>query len=115
MKATDQASGLAKPASEQSGPAAAAPADAPRTGSPPIDWEALRTAGRACCCAASPAVIALIPPGPGRAHRTELLLCMHHFRACRQALLAAGASVVDLDRRIVAPDTPAYLTAESAR
>jgi hypothetical protein len=57
-------------------------------------------------------VIALIPPGPGRAHRTELLLCMHHFRVSRQALRAAGASVVDLDRNIIAPDTPAYLAAE---
>jgi len=115
MRATDQATGHAKPASEQSGPAAAAPADVPRTGSPRIDWEALRTAGRACCCAARPAVIALVPPGPGRAHRTELLLCMHHFRVSRQALLAAGANVVDLDRRIVDPDTPAYLPADRAR
>ena len=75
----------------------------------------MRTTERACCCPAGPAVIALIPPGPGRVHRTELLLCMHHFRVSRQALLAAGASVVDLDRRIVTPDTPAYLPADSAR
>ena len=115
MRATDQATGHAKPASEQSAPAAPAPADVARTGSPRIDWEALRTAGRACCCAARPAVIALIPPAPGRPHRTELLLCMHHFRVSRQALRAAGASVVDLNRHIVAPDTPAYLPADCAR
>ncbi len=115
MRATDQATGHAEPASEPSGPTAAAPTDVQRTASPRIDWEALRTAGRACCCAARPAVIALIPPGPGRAHRTELLLCMHHFRVSRPVLLAAGASVVDLDRKIVAPDTPAYLPADAAR
>jgi len=75
----------------------------------------MRATEGACCCPARPAVIALIPPGPGRAHRTELLLCMHHFRVSRQALLAAGANVVDLDRRIVDPDTPAYLPADRAR
>jgi hypothetical protein len=57
-------------------------------------------------------VIALIPPTPGRPHRTELLLCMHHFRVSRPALRAAGACVIDRDRHIVAPDAPAYLPAD---
>ena len=101
-----------RPASEQSGPTAAAPIVISPDGSPRIDWAALRTAGRACCCTARPAVIALIPPATGRGHRTELLLCMHHFRVSRQALRAGGASVVDLDRNIVAPDAPGYLPAD---
>jgi hypothetical protein len=42
-------------------------------------------------------VVAFIPASPGRPHRTDLLLCGHHYRASRQALAAAGAPVVDLD------------------
>jgi hypothetical protein len=37
-----------------------------------------------------------MPPVPGRSHQTEILLCGHHYRASRQALAAAGASVVDM-------------------
>lgn len=76
-----------------------------------IDWEALRTATRSCCCPARPAVIAVMPPVPGRAHRTELLLCMHHFRVSRGALGAAGAVAVDLNRTIIGAEAPAYLGA----
>jgi hypothetical protein len=37
-----------------------------------------------------------MPPSPGRPHQTELLLCGHHYRVSRQALAAAGATVVDI-------------------
>jgi hypothetical protein len=59
----------------------------------PIDWRALRFADLACCCRARPAVVAIIPPAPGRSHPTDLLLCGHHYRAGQKALAAAGAAV----------------------
>jgi hypothetical protein len=37
-----------------------------------------------------------MPPVPGRTHRTELLLCGHHYRSCRAGLTVAGATVVDM-------------------
>ncbi len=66
------------------------------------DLSAIRQAGRSCCCAAMPLVVAFIPASPGRPHRTDLLLCGHHYRASRHALAAAGATVVDLDGMPVA-------------
>jgi hypothetical protein len=42
-------------------------------------------------------VIAVMPPVAGRPHRTELLLCGHHYRVSRQRLAAAGATIVDMD------------------
>ncbi|HUJ07976.1 MAG TPA: hypothetical protein VLX31_17860 [Streptosporangiaceae bacterium] len=108
MRATRQSASFPQADSEQPG-AQATTSDVTRPASPRIDWEALKTARQACCCPARPAVIAIMPPGPGREHRTELLLCMHHFRLSRATLVAAGAVVVDLDRRIIPPDMPAYL------
>jgi len=61
----------------------------------PISLGALRTADRACCCPAKPAVMAFMPAAPHRPHQTELLLCAHHYRAARLGLAAAGATVVD--------------------
>ncbi len=72
-----------------------------------IDWDALRTAARACCCPARPVVIAVIPPSPGRAHKTDLLLCGHHFRLSRQALALAGATAFDGRGMVVALDAVA--------
>ena len=57
---------------------------------------ARRYSGRACCCPAPPAVIVIMPPAPGRASETDLLLCGHHFRASRQALATAGATILDV-------------------
>jgi hypothetical protein len=68
-----------------------------RRSAPSVDLSAVRRAGRSCCCSAKPLVIAFIPPAPGRRHQTDLLLCGHHYRASRQALAGAGASVMDLD------------------
>jgi hypothetical protein len=55
----------------------------------------LRRAQRACCCTAMPAVLALLPASARRPHRTDLLLCMHHYRAARRSLARAGATVID--------------------
>jgi len=57
-------------------------------------------AGRACCCAARPAVQVTMPPTATRPHETDLLLCGHHYRVSRRALEAARAAVREL------PGTP---------
>jgi hypothetical protein len=54
------------------------------------------SADRACCCSARAMVQVVMPPTPARPHRTELLLCGHHYRVSRQALAAAGATVHEL-------------------
>jgi hypothetical protein len=54
------------------------------------------TLGPACCCPAKPVVKVVMPPTAVRPHRTELLLCGHHYRASRQALAAANAMVTEL-------------------
>ena len=51
---------------------------------------------RACCCVARAVVRVVMPPAPGRPHETELLLCGHHYRVSRPALLAAHAQVYEL-------------------
>lgn len=48
---------------------------------------------RSCCCPARPAVLVLMPPAITRPHETDLLLCDHHFRKSREALLAARAVI----------------------
>jgi hypothetical protein len=62
---------------------------------PASSWRAFRAADRACCCSARPAVLAVMPPTPGREHPTELLFCGHHYRESRSGLAAAGAAVFD--------------------
>ena len=52
--------------------------------------------GPACCCPANPAVRVTMPATAARPHRTELLLCGHHYRVSRQALAAANATVTEL-------------------
>ena len=54
------------------------------------------SADRACCCSARAMVQVVMPPTANRPHRTELLLCGHHYRVSRQALAAAGATVREL-------------------
>ena len=56
-----------------------------------------RLAGRSCCCTAKPAVVVLIRPSKHRRHQTDLLLCGHHYRASRDALATAKATILDLD------------------
>ncbi|MGD0704224.1 MAG: hypothetical protein ABSA02_30610 [Trebonia sp.] len=52
--------------------------------------------GPACCCPANPVVRVIMPATAARPHRTELLLCGHHYRVSRQALAAANAAVTEL-------------------
>jgi hypothetical protein len=70
------------------------PAALPAPAEPAESGYSFWTAERACCCPAKPAVVAVLPPGPGRDHPTDLLLCGHHYRASRQALELAGATVL---------------------
>ena len=72
-----------------------------------IDWRALSTAERACCCPAKPAVVVVMPSAAGRDHPTDLLLCGHHYRAARAALAAAGASAFDRSGRLAGWASPA--------
>jgi hypothetical protein len=58
---------------------------------------AARYAGRACCCEARPAVIAVMPPSAGRLAATDLLLCAHHYRALLPALAAQGATILGMN------------------
>jgi len=74
------------------------------SGAHAIDWRNARLAGRACCCPAKPAVIAVMPATASRPHPTDLLLCGHHYRASRHALDLAGARVLDLAGRPVTGD-----------
>jgi hypothetical protein len=67
----------------------------PAPAQPAEGYFAFWTAERACCCPAKPAVVAVLPPGPGRDHATDLLLCGHHYRAARHTLDAAGAEILD--------------------
>ena len=48
---------------------------------------------RACCCPAQPVVRAVIPPTLSRPHSVDLLLCGHHYRVSRKALMAARARI----------------------
>ena len=59
--------------------------------------------GSACCCPARPVVRVIMPPTAIRPHRTELLLCGHHYRVSRQTLAAANATVTELPGISVSP------------
>ena len=56
------------------------------------------TLGSACCCPANPVVRVIMPATAARPHRTELLLCGHHYRVSCRALVAANATVTELPR-----------------
>jgi len=57
---------------------------------------ARRHRGRACCCGAQPAVIAIIPASGARLAPTDLLMCGHHYRGSRDALVTRGATLLDM-------------------
>jgi hypothetical protein len=46
-------------------------------------------------------VIAILPPTPARTHRTELLFCMHRYRAARRGLESADATVIGDSGRVL--------------
>ena len=63
------------------------------------DWAAVfADAEYAYCCSARPAVVAVFPARPGRSRPVDLLLCGHHYRACRAELTAEGAVIHSLPR-----------------
>lgn len=86
----------------------------PKSARPGLDLSILARAERSCCCPARPAVVVMMPPSAGRAHATDLLLCMHHYRASEQALARAGATAADESGRVLlAPNgSPAARAAE---
>jgi hypothetical protein len=90
----------------------------PGTGIPPLDPSQLIVPAyledRACCCPAQPVVRAIMPPTPQRAYPVDLLLCGHHYRVSRQALIAAGASIYDMPGKAEAAAV-ALLDVELAR
>jgi hypothetical protein len=63
---------------------------------------AIGIAERACCCPAGPVVRAVMPATTSRPEPVDLLLCGHHYRAGRTALLAAGAAVYDAGGMLIA-------------
>lgn len=75
-----------------------------RPGPHVIDWRSARLAEHACCCSATPAVIAVMPAAPSRPHETELLLCAHHYRVSQHALDRAGATALNVGGRPVDGD-----------
>lgn len=100
--------------------------DAPRASGPgarltaswladrPTAWHTtLDIAQHACCCPARPAIIAVMPPAPGRPRATELLLCRHHYGASQTALAAAGAAIFDPQPQ--APEAVMPATSEAVR
>jgi hypothetical protein len=77
-----------------------------------VDWRtSIRLALRACCCPAKPAVVAIMPPGPGRAAESELFLCRHHYVASERALASAAAAVFDSSGEPLTPRAPALAQA----
>src|SRR5581483_6161382 len=74
------------------------------------DWPTLlRLAERACCCCAKPAIVAIVPPGPGRASPSDLLLCRHHYSASQRALVDGAAAVFDSEGEPLTPHTAALV------
>ena len=84
---------------------AAGPPGAPRAHAEDlVDWrDSLQRAGQACCCSASPSVIVVMPPAPGRP-AVDLLFCRHHYRVHAAALTAAGALAIDGDGAPLTPE-----------
>jgi hypothetical protein len=90
------AAAVIPPPEPRAGPGAAARQPVPASYA--ALWRAsLRSADRAGCCPARPSVIAVMPPAGDRPHPTELLLCRHHYRVHRAALMAAGAAIYESD------------------
>ena len=78
-------------------------APAPGVTDDELPGRAIPLASRACCCPATPAFTAVMPPTATRRHPVDLLLCGHHYRASRAALRAAGATVYDRSGALIMP------------
>ena len=81
-------------------PHTGADSGAPESGAPPQDDilpdSSVWLEDRACCCPGQPVVRAVMPPARGRRHSVDLLLCGHHYRVSRPALVAARARIENL-------------------
>jgi hypothetical protein len=52
--------------------------------------------------------MAVMPPGGERRAETDLLLCGHHYRTSKAALVRAGATILNMaGHRVEADDWPA--------
>jgi hypothetical protein len=72
-------------------------ADQQATAEPdPVYTATPRYSGRACCCPARPAVVAVLAPSACRPSETDLLFCGHHYRGLLPALAAQGATILDI-------------------
>lgn len=71
----------------------------PPAAQPPLP----RYSQRACCCLAPPSVIAVIPANDRRGP-VELLLCGHHYRQSRPALVASEATLTDIKGHLLTSD-----------
>ena len=88
-------------------PAGTPAEDATASPAPARDWAGmLLRADRACCCPARPLFVVMLPAAHGRHEPVDLLLCGHHFRAARGALVEGGAIVFDASGEIVTSDRP---------
>ena len=52
-----------------------------------------------------------MPPTDARPHPVDLLLCGHHYRACKAVLTAAGATVYDEMGALIGPGADGRRTA----
>jgi hypothetical protein len=87
----------------------ASPAEADQEAAPEtaVYTPVARYSGRACCCPAQPAVMAVLPPSARRRNATDLLLCGHHYRALLPALAEQGATLLDISgHRLTAGSWP---------
>lgn len=74
------------------------------------DWPTLLSlAERACCCSAKPAIVAIVPPGPGRTSPSDLLLCRHHYVVSQRALVDGAAAVFGSEGEPLTPHTKALV------
>jgi len=53
-------------------------------------------AHHACCCPAEAVVRIVMPPSPTCPQTADLLLCAHHYRVSRHALIVAEAAICEL-------------------
>ena len=67
---------------------------------------------RSCCCPAAAYVRVLVPPRGERRSVVDLLLCAHHYRLSRRALIDIGAVAFDRDGRLVTTAGPVFLPSE---
>lgn len=68
---------------------------------PPTSRPSTGPSATACCCCAPAQFQVVMPPTPQRSDPVEILLCAHHYRAYREALVEAGGAVYDRDGLLI--------------